>query len=158
MLVAVSAAIVFYCLLMSSHTTRTNPDVSQGVAVELANYERNESNEHHSVIGIIVEEHRYNEFVKALNILQSKQVMTNVTIVYRVVKNDPYVVLKTVCDNFTNVHGLVFVCERPCSGISSFVSFIGLSGMLVEKRSEDHTSLFMVCFCNYNRGRRNHTI
>lgn len=147
MLIPVRVALAFYCLLISSHYTPTNSDVaasnSPGVTVELNSYKRNDSNKH-VIIGVIIEDHRFDDFIRASKLLQSTQVMANVTIVYHVVKNDPYDVLKTVCDNFTEVNGLVFVCEQPCSHISSFVSFIGLSGILVEKRSEDHTPLFMV--------------
>lgn len=130
-------------ILFLVHST-INPFIWASSQANSTNTAKNLEAHDKTIIGVIVEAKRFRDFQKAKQLL-TKSHEKNVSIEYRVVRNDPYDVLRMVCNNLTNVQGLVFVCEEPCARMTSFVSFIGMSGALVRRRREEHTPRFMVC-------------
>ncbi|XP_031571820.1 glutamate receptor ionotropic, NMDA 2A-like [Actinia tenebrosa] len=92
-------------------------------------------------IGILIEKEMYPYFEKAM--LFQNSILQSVKMLPKVVENNPYAVLQAIC-NFTgkDVSGLAFICEEPCSEMTSFASLLGWSGVMVKGRSTERSLIF----------------
>lgn len=61
----------------------------------------------------------------------------NVTLepVFRVIENTPYDTLSALCHSFVNssVQAFLFVCDEPCSRMTSLAARLGLTGIKIDR-------------------------
>ena len=75
----------------------------------------------------------------------------NVTLepVHEAVNNTPYETLDSLCHTFAKkgVKMLLFVCSEPCSKMSSLAGQLGLTGVIIDRKShpEDYSASDRVC-------------
>ena len=69
--------------------------------------------------------------------------------VFRVINNTPYETLVSLCNSFVNssVQALLFVCDEPCSRMTSLVGKLGWTGVKINKKSyrEQYRDGELVC-------------
>lgn len=98
-------------------------------------------------VGILIEKDMYSHYRNALLFHNSS--LHGITLIPKVVENNPYDVLQAICNNnFTEkgVSGIVFICDEPCSEMASFATLLGWSGIVVKRHSTERSPIFPVSF------------